>query len=151
MNAPNLSDLLNKTQADAPRPVALPDGTYYGVIKAQEFMTSTQKKTPGCQYTVQLTHAHEDVDLSEELNNPDFKPINERIIKSTGTTLWLSENALFQFFDFMQSLGIETEGRTIKELAPQPVGQAVMLDITRLPNRAGDGFYNDIRRMTAAQ
>lgn len=149
--APNLSELLNKTQADAPRPVALPDGTYYGTIKSQEFMESSQKKTPGCRYTVQLTHAHEDVDLSEEQQNPDFKPVAERTVANNGTTLWLSEGALFQFFDFMQSLGIETEGRSIKELAPQPVGQPVMLDIVRLPNKDGTGFFNDVRRMTAAQ
>src|SRR5215207_1230443 len=135
MNTPNLSELLNKTSKDAPRPVALPDGTYYGIIRSQTFMNSSEKKTPGCQYTIQLTHAHEDVDLSEEQQNPDFKPVSERTFANNGTTLWLSDGALFQFFDFMAGFGIETEGRSIKELAPQPVGQPVVLDIVRMPNK----------------
>lgn len=149
MNAPNLSALLNKTSEDAPRPVPLPDGTFYGVISAQAFVESSVKKTTGCQYTVKITHPHPDVDMSEY--EAEGGTLDDKTIANNGTTFWLSEKALFMFFDFVASLGITTEGRSIKELAPQPVGQAVMLDIVKRPNNSGTGFFNEVRRMSAAQ
>ena len=67
----------------------------------------SQKKTPGVQYNIQLTHAADDVDLEE------FKEaggvLEEKVMKST---FWISENALFMPTDFIAALNIESSGRT---------------------------------------
>lgn len=145
MTAPNLASLLNTRASDVKRPVALPDGTFYGIIKSHEFVQSSQKKTPGIQYNIGLTLAHEDVDLS------DFQEAGGVLTEKTmRTTFWLSEGALFMFTDFLASLGIEPGDRTLGELAPLPVGQPVILDVVAKPNKAGDGFYNEISKVKGA-
>ena len=145
MTTPNLASLLNTRASDVKRPVALPDGTYYGIIKSHEFTQSSQKKTPGIQYNIGLTHAHEDVDLS------DFQEAGGVLTdKTMRTTFWLSDGALFMFTDFVTSLGIEAGDRSLGELAPLPVGQPVILDVVAKPNRAGDGFYNEIAKVRGA-
>lgn len=141
----NLASLLNKPAEEVRRPVALPEGTYYGTVKTHEFITSSQKKTPGVEYTLALTHAHEDVDLSE------FQSAGGALEdKTLKTTFWLSENALFMLTDFIASTGIEAAGRTLGELIPQPVGQPVILDVSCDPNKQGDGYHNKVRRVTGA-
>lgn len=138
----NLATLLNTSADDVKRPVALPDGTFYGVVKSHQFIESKQKKTPGVEYTVRLTHAHEDVDMSEYENTDDAKPLNERDMR---VNFWLSEGALFMLTDFIESTGVDTAGRTLNELIPQAVGKPVVLDVTRRPTEQSDGFYNNVR------
>ena len=145
MNTPNLASLLNKSADDVKRPVPLPDGTYFGIIESHEFTESSQKKTPGVQYNIRLTHAHEDVDLS------DFESEGGVVAeKNMRTTFWLSENALFMLTDFIAACGIETSGRQLGELVPQVIQQPVMVDVVRKPNKQGDGFYNEIRSLKSA-
>jgi hypothetical protein len=145
MNAPNLSSLLNKPADEVKRPVALPDGTYYGIIKSHQFTESKQKKTPGVEYTVGLTHAHDDVDLSDF--NEEGGTLDE---KQMRTTFWLSDGALFMLTDFITSCGVESAGRSLGELIPQVHGQPVVLDVVRKPTESGEGFFNQVRSVKGA-
>jgi hypothetical protein len=150
MAAPNLASLLNKPADDVKRPVALPDGTYYGIIQGHEFIESSQKKTPGVQYNIQVTHPHEDVDMSDYVDEKTGEALDPRE-KKMKTIFYLSEGALFMFTDFVESLGIETSGRSIGELVPLPTGQPVQMDVIRKPNKDGTGFYNELKKVTGAQ
>lgn len=141
MNAPNLASLLNKNADEAKRPIAFNEGTYFGVIKSHEFGESSQKKTPFVQYNIELTHAHDDVDLvgyDEDGKEVELNPAG----KMVNATFYLSDNALFMLKDFIKGFNIETEGRTFNELIPQPVGQPVQVELNRLPNKDGTGFFN---------
>lgn len=145
MASPNLAALLNTKAEDVKRPVPLPQGTFYGIIKSHEFTESSKKKTPGVLYTIQVTHAHEDVDLSE------FEAEGGVLAeKNLRTTYWISPGALFMLTEFIGSCGIETEGRTLNELIPQVVGQPVVIDLLANPNRDGDGFYNEVKSIKGA-
>jgi len=145
----NLAALLNTDAGQAKRPVPFNDGTYFGIIKSQEFTESKTKKTPGVQYNIELTHAADDTDLTgqdEEGNDVQLNPAG----KVFRTTFWVSENSLFMLKDFIKSFGIEVEGRSFAELVPQVVGQPVMVDLTKSPRTSGEGFYNDIAKVVPA-
>lgn len=149
MPAPNLAALLNTKADEVERPLALPDGTYFGIIRRHEFITSSQKKTPGVQYTSEITHAHEDVDLADYLDKDgNTKEVRGKEVRST---FWLSEKALFMLTDFIESCGIDPAGRSLGELIPQVIGQPVVLDIVRTPLDSGEGFRNEIRSVKGAQ
>jgi hypothetical protein len=145
----NLASLLNTSADSAKRPIPLNDGTYFGTIKSHEFIESKQKKTPGVQYNIELTHAHDDVDLTgydEDGAEVQLNPAG----KNFRYTLWLSENSMFMLKEFIKSFGITVEGRSFAELIPQVVGQPVVVDIVKSPRTDGSGFYNDIAKVAPA-
>ena len=134
--APNFASLLNKPADDVKRPVTLPEGTYFGVIQGHEFGESSQKKTPFVQFNITLSHADDDVDLEGlEVDN-----------KKVRTTFYLTDESMYRLTDFIKSLGIETDGRTLGELIPQTTGQSVKVDLAKRPNQAGDDYFNDVKR-----
>jgi len=146
MNAPNLAALLSKPADEIKRPVSLPDGTYFGIVKNQRYDQIGKNKTDACIYQVGLTHAHEDVDMSE-YEAAEGQPISER---EMNATVWLSEKSLFNAKQFVESCGIETTGRGLGELLPQVVGQPVILDIIQKPTQDGQGTFNEIKRIRGA-
>lgn len=144
----NLASLLNTKASDAKPPVQLPDGTYFGIVQGFEYITSKQKKTPGVEFTVQITHAHDDVDLSEF--EAEGGKLTEKKFSRGGCTFYLSENSIFMLKNFIESCGIDTEDRSFGELIPQVVGQAVVLDIEKQPNQQGTGYFNNVKSMRGA-
>lgn len=148
MPAPNLATLLSTKADEVTRPIALPEGTYFGIIKEHKFGESSKKKTPLVEYSVQLTHAHADVDLSEVENEKGFKPVGERVFRHS---LYLSDNALFMLTDFIKSCGVATEGRTLNELIPSVVGQPVVMDIAANPTEDGKGQWNEVKRCVGTE
>lgn len=140
--APNLSALLKTNADDVKRPIPVPDGTYYGVIVKHEIVESGKKKTPGIQYTIRLTHAHEDVDLSSYEGEISGKEMR--------TTFWVSDNSLFMLKEFVESCGLVTEGRTLEELYPQVISQPVILDVVTKITEDGKGSYNQINSVKGA-
>lgn len=134
----NFAQLLRKPADEVKRPEALPDGTYFGTIQGHEFGESKQKKTPYIQFNIILTHAGDGVDTEGlEPNGRKFRD-----------TYYLTEDAMWRLKDFLEGLGVNTEGRSFDELIPQTQGRSVMLDIARAPNQAGDGFYNNVQKVT---
>jgi hypothetical protein len=147
----NLSALLNTSADEVKRPVPLNDGSYYGVVKSHAMVESREKKTPGVEYTVELTHAADGTDLvgyDEDNNEVTLEPTG----KQFRTTFYLTENSLFMLKDFIKSLGIEVSGRTLGELIPMAIGQPVLCSITKVPRRGeGGGFYNNLDKVVGAQ
>jgi hypothetical protein len=150
---PNLSSLLSTSAEDAKRPVPLPDGTYYGIIKSFNNMESkninkdTGEKTPGLSFRIELTHPHPDVDLSE-YEAAGGKPINTR---SFTHDIYITENSLWRLKEFLESLGLDLTGRSLGEMIPSTVNQAVLLDIAKEPTKDGKGFYNNLKSVTGAE
>lgn len=146
MPQPNFS-ALNRTADQVKRPVQLNDGTYFGTIRDHRLDESSKKKTLFVEYTVELTHAHEDTDLQgvdDKGNEITIEPAGKKM----KTTFYFTEDAEYRLKDFFESLGISTEGRTWKELLPQAIGQQVMVEVAKKPNTRGDGFFNDITKIS---
>ena len=135
----DLKSLLNKPMDDIKAPVALPEGTYYGVIKSQEFGESSKKKTPFCRYTFSLHSAGDDVDQSE-LQSIDLST------KSLRTDFYITEASEFMLKDFLESCGIKTTGRSLGECIPEAIGQEVKLAVTkRFDERDPSKAFNDVQ------
>lgn len=146
----NLASLLNTNASEVKRPIPFNDGTYFGTIASYKFIESALKKTPGVEYTVTLSHAHEDTDLTgydENNEEVNLDPAG----KNFRTTYYLTENSLFMLKDFIKSLGIEVEGRTLGELIPQVVGQPVTVDLVKTPNKDNTGFFNQINKLAPVE
>lgn len=148
----NFSSLMNKPVGEVKRPVALPQGTYYGVISGHELVESGKKKTPGVQINGTLTHAHEDVDLNRSDDGQPLDPNGKRFPRS-GTTFWISEDSEYRLVDFITSFGIEPSN--YGQMLPQLAGQSVMLDIIEKPivdESTGESrMVNEVARMAAAK
>jgi hypothetical protein len=149
----NLSSLLAISADDAKRPVALPDGTYYGIIKSFGEISSknpnkdTGEKTPGLQFRINLTHAHPDVDLSD-YEKEGGKPVAERTFNHD---MYVTENSVWRLGEFLKSLGLDTAGRSLAELVPSAVNQAVLVEIAKNPAKDGKGYYNELKSVTGAE
>jgi hypothetical protein len=146
----NLASLLNTNASDIKRPIPFNDGTYFGTIKSYKFIESALKKTPGVEYTVELSHAHDDTDLTGYDENNEEVQLNPAG-KSFRTTYYLTENSLFMLNDLLKALGIEVSGRTLGELIPQAVGQPVMVDLVKSPNKDNTGFFNQINKIAPVE
>lgn len=141
--APNFKHLLQKPADDIKKPPVLPEGTYFGQITGQPtFGESSQKKTPFVQWTGQYSHAADDVELVDE----EGMPINLEG-KKFYFSYYLTEDALWRLVAFVQSCGINTEGRSLEELLPQVQGKAVQLSVVQRPNKDETGMVNNIQEM----
>jgi hypothetical protein len=146
----NLASLLNTSADEAKRPVPFNDGTYYGSITAHKFVESRQKKTPGVEYTIVLTHADDDVDLTGYDEKGEAVQLDPNG-KEFRTTFWLTENSLFMLKEFIESCGLETSGRSFQELIPAVTGQPVIVSVSKAPYQAPrEGFFNQIDRVVGA-
>ena len=119
----NVSDLLGKRSDEVEKPKPLPVGNYAFLVKGHEIVESSQKKTPGVQFTVQPFEAKDDVD--EDL----LAEVKEPFKKNLKMTIWITEDSLWRLKEFIQVLGIEGEGRTLEELIPETTGQQFIAPI----------------------
>jgi len=125
---PNFSHLLRKPVSDAKKPPVLPEGTYYGQITKHDLGESAQKKTPFLQWSGTYTHAEDSVDLRDEAGEPIVLEG-----KRFQFSHYLTEDSLYRLREFLESCGLETEGRSFEELIPQAIGKSVMLEIIQAP------------------
>lgn len=139
-----MMDLLRKPMNEIERPKLLPAGTYYGIIKSHELGKSTQKKTPFVRFHVALTGAGEDVD-QELLEGIELA---KKILRRD---FFLTEDALFRVKDFLASLGIEVEGRSLGECIPEAIGQSVMLTVRHRPIEGRDEPMAEVSDMVGAE
>lgn len=121
--------MLNKPLDEMKRPPALPQGTYYGTISGSPaFDESKNRKTPYARIFFQLTSAGEDIDQ----NDLDGVELHKRKVHKD---FFLTEDAIYRAKEFLESIGVETTGRTLGEAFGDIVGKNVMLTITPRPNQ----------------
>lgn len=138
--AVNFSNLLNKPTDNVARPVTLEDGTYFGTVQSHTFGESSSKKTPFVEYTIVLTHAHEDTDVGDI-------PAEKIVGKKMRTPFYLTDESMYRLVDFIGTLGVTTAGRTVGELIPQATGQTVMLDVIKKPSADGESYFNEVKKV----
>ena len=140
----DLKSLLSKPMDEVKAPKSLPQGTYHALVKAQSFGESKAKKTPYCRYEFAIQGAGDDVDHS----------LLEGVDLSTKTLrydFYLTENSEFMLKQFLEAVGIKTQGRSLGECIPEAIGMAVMLDVTiRYDEKDMTRSYNDVSQVRAA-
>lgn len=134
--------LLSKSTDTIERPKPLPQGTYYGTISRHEFGESSNKRTPYVRFHLQLTGPSDDID-------PDMMEGIDCTKKTLRRDFYLTEDALYRLKDFMESLGIETAGRSLGEVIPETTGMPVMISVTQRNSQDGKEVYNDVGDVVA--
>lgn len=113
MNAPQISNILDRPASSIERPKPLPQGNYVWVVKGMpRHDKSAQKKTPYVEYKVSPLSAGDDVDqeaLTEWATKPDG---STRVLQEheAKLTFYLTEGSAFMLKDFIGHCGIEEEG-----------------------------------------
>jgi hypothetical protein len=140
--AVNFRELLNVKADDVKAPAVLPEGTYYGNIDRYEFGESSKAKTPYLRYTVKFHSAGDDIS-PDDLEGIDLSS------RKLSNNFWLTPDALFRLKDFISSLGIAVEGRTLEELIPETAGMGVIAYVTQRmnPDNPEDPPRNEIKSL----
>ena len=113
-------DSLLETSADSIEPPkALPAGTYVLQIGQHSFGESSQKKTPYVEYSAVPVDHDEDVDTEELEEFQNWREKNLRL------RFYLSPAALFRVKQFLEIVGLDTSGKSLKELIPQAQGAQI--------------------------
>lgn len=138
--AVNFRELLSVKTEDIKNPVALSEGTYHGILAAREFGESSRNKTPYVRYTVRLHSAGDDVDPAD-IAEIDLSS------KKLRVDFYLTPDSLYRLRDFLQSLGLSTEGRSLEELIEESLNASVKVYVTQRinPEKPNDAPYNDIK------
>jgi hypothetical protein len=140
--AVNFRSLLSVKADDVKAPSPLPEGTYHGNIDRYEFGESQNKKTPYIRYTVKLHSSGEDV-AQEDLEGIELSS------RKLTQDFYLTTDALYRLKDFIASLGIQTEGRTLEELIPETVNMSVVAYVIQRmnPEKPEEPPRNNIRSL----
>lgn len=147
----NFSELLDKPLDDVKRPPSLPAGTYGAIIKQFEPTESGEKKTPGIKFHFHNLSPGADIDPSD-LVDSEGAPIN-LAAKQLSTTFWLTPDSEYRLKEFIESLGVDTKGKTYKSILPDTINQSVVLDVVQKMNqkRPMDPPFNEVREAKGAQ
>lgn len=134
----SFKDLLSTPLDTVKRPPALPQGTYEGVVKAFEFGESREKKTPYVRVFFTLIAAGEDVD-ADLMNGVDLAK------RAPRTDFYVTNDSMWRIKEFLASLGLDVEGRTLSEVIPEMVSANVQLYITQRSSADGQEIFNDVK------
>jgi hypothetical protein len=115
MSNPNFSALLQTNTSEIEKPKPMPAGHYQFNIVGHEFGQSSQKKTDYVQFNVNPLAAGSDVDedLLAQVKNWQGKKMNVKY--------YITEDALWRLVEFLNMIGLDTEGRSLEELIPETV------------------------------
>jgi hypothetical protein len=92
-------------------------------------------------FTYKLLSAGEDID-------PDAMDGIDLSKKNKTSDFYITPDADYRLKEFIQSCGIDTQGRSFSELLEDMPGQEVMLTIAHRPNQNNpEEFYEDVRRV----
>lgn len=142
----DLSGILSRPAETVKEPIPYPNGTYLMVVESFEGREVGEKKTPACDFTCRILQPLDvelTPDLQEQLNNGTRMRL----------TMWLSENALFRFKEFLErDLQIEGGNRTLNEMLPESVSRQFKAEIiqeTYTPKGGEPRLINNIKRTAA--
>ena len=139
----DFKSLLSRPVDDVKKPLALPVGTFYGMIKNYELGESKQKKTPYVRFNFTLTGPGEDIDAAD-IEGIDLSK------KALRTDFYITPDSEYRLKDFIESLGLPTAGRTFFELLPDCISRDVVLDVTQRSNEDGSEMFNDVAKVKGA-
>jgi hypothetical protein len=141
--AVDFSKLLSKPLDNVKKPPPLPAGDYHGLISKYEFGDNNTNKTPYCRFELKITGPTEGVDASQIPEGTEW-PLKRTFRKD----YYLTEDADWRLKDFIESLGIQTSGRTFAETVPETLNLPCVVNIVQQNSQrnAGDlvNFAGDV-------
>lgn len=145
----SFQSILDRPSSATEKPKPLPVGTYLAMVKGlPEEGESTQKKTPFVKFTLQFLQAAEDVDeeaLTEVLKG---KALSD---KTTGHTLYITEDAAWRLGKFLDDLGIDDQNGTVsfRQRISSAPGRQVMIALKHRASDDGENVFAEIKSTAA--
>ena len=151
MDAPNISDILNRPADQIDRPAPLPKGSYIMQVQGlPSYGKSSKKQTPFAEFVLKPLQALEDVsedELQEWATKADgsAKSLQDGQIKAT---FYLTEDSAFRAVDFCKHCGIDIvdEEMTLQQGFERLQGCQVGVHVKHTPFQSGDGVRAEIDR-----
>ena len=144
----DFNNLLSTNLDGVKRPPVKPAGTYLATISGYKFDVSPQKKTPYCRFEVVGISPGEDIE-PDQMKSEDGTPIDLSKWKPTFD-FYLTPESMFRLKEFLEALGIQTQGRELKEVLPETKLMPVMFTCTLQQSEDGENFYNRTQDLKAA-
>ncbi len=150
MADPDFTSLLDTEVEEAKRPPVIPQGTWTMMVKSYKEVTSSQKGTPGVEFTLVLQSPGDDVDIAALEAFSEKADITKRQMRHS---FWVTDGALFMMREFIEHCGISHTGKTFKQVLPEVVGQAVKAYVNQTPSRrpGDDSVFNEITSFALAE
>ena len=141
MSAPeNYMALLDMKSEDAiPAPVR-PGGTYRITVKSNKETQSSQKQTPGIEFTFTDWEPMSSVNKTawdEYVASPVIDPVTDSMTYS----FWLTAKAMFMLKEFCVACGVDPAGKTIAQMVADAMGERVLVEVQQsIGQRSGRAF-----------
>jgi len=129
---PDFSQLLGKTAGQAKRPEPLPIGDYPGVVSRYELGDNNRNKTPYLRLFVTLTG------WPSNFTQSDIKPDIDLSKRQMRRDIFTTPDSLWRLDQFIESCGIEPNGRSYEQVLPELVGQPVIAAVNTYTSTSGD-------------
>lgn len=143
---PDFTSLMGRKAGEAPKPKALPVGTFSGVVKGWEVLEAPTGKdyTAIIRFQLGLIDWPESVSDDEkimDMGNGQMKPID---LSKKSLRRDFYDNGLFRLDEFIKSCGIEANGRSYAEVLPEIVGARVAIDVQQYVNQKTSEIGNQV-------
>jgi hypothetical protein len=144
---PSFSEsVLDKRAEDVKEPPVKPAGTYLFLIQGQFVEgVSSQKRTPWVGWNIKCLAAQEDVNREELEAAGGIETWVWRPSAASGLHYYITEDAAFILKQFLvDTLGIDPEGKTIREMMAEAPGRQFFLKLRLQPSQDGTRMRMDI-------
>lgn len=148
----NLADILNRPATDFNFPPPLPEGGYHCVVAGlPEQVESSERKTPGYKFTLNIVAAMDDVD-EEELEK--IGGIDGKTLKPT---FWISQKpeseevTVAMLREFLEKCGIEADGKSVMGMIEECPNAEVVAFVKHKPQQGRDGFRAEVVKYAKVQ
>jgi hypothetical protein len=154
---PTFESILDMPAADVERPKPLPAGTYDAIVQGlYEEGVSSQKKTPFVQFAFAIQGADEDVDeddLEKYLTAKDGskKSLQGVVLKNISTKFYTTPDSMFRLTDFLTHLGIDQEGKSIRQCLSETPNCSVKILIGHTASTDGESIFAELKKTMPAE
>lgn len=143
--APTFESILDTPTESVERPRPIPAGTYDAIVRGlYEQGESSQKKTPFVRFNYAIQAAGDDVD-SAELE--EMGGIADKTIRDTYYT---TPDALFRLTDCLANMGIEMEGKTIRQALGDTPNASIRIVVGHRASEDGQQVFAEVKRTMKA-
>ena len=135
------SEVMERTRNEVPEPKDVPVGTYrFMAISGKTFAPKDEDSNGGIMVVMQPIDAFEDVDAEElgALGDYTKERIFHRVFIDGGRAEW---NA----WAFLDLFGLQTDGRTFKDVLDDVKGMEIIGHVTHTPKKDGDGIWVNVK------
>jgi len=137
------SEILNKPSGEAPKPQALPIGTYLTVVDGPYKPTKVgQDQTDCVEFVLKILSVME-ADPSE-VSDYESAQGGSLLGKTINARFFLTDKALYRLDEFLEIVGI-AKGLPYKQALAEVTGKQVVINVSQRPSPDGTRMFSDIK------